>query len=45
MAVAQMIGMGMSIGTQLVHLHIKTNDPHAFVESKKQQVAGLLTDF
>ena len=45
MAAAQMIGMGMSIGTQLVHLHIKTNDPNAFVESKKRQVAGLLTDF
>jgi bilin biosynthesis protein len=45
MAVAQMIGMGMSIGTQLVQLHIKTNDPNAFIESKKRQVAGLLTDF
>jgi bilin biosynthesis protein len=45
MAVAQMITMGLSIGTQLVHLHIKTNDPNAFVESKKRQVAGLLADF
>jgi bilin biosynthesis protein len=45
MAVAQMITMGLSIGTQLVHLLIKTNDPHAFVESKKRQVGGLLTNF
>lgn len=45
MAVAQMITMGLSIGTQLVHLHIKTNDPSTFVESKKRQVAGLLADF
>ncbi len=45
MAVEQMITMGMSIGTQLVPLHIKTNDPSTFVESKKRQVAGLLADF
>jgi hypothetical protein len=45
MAVAQMITMGLSIGTQLVHLHVKTNDPSTFVESKKRQVAGLLADF
>lgn len=45
MAVAQMITMGLSIGTQHVHLHIETNDPSTFVESKKRQVARLLTDF
>jgi hypothetical protein len=45
MAVAQMITMGLSIGTQLVYLHVKTNDPSTFVESKKRQVAGLLADF
>jgi len=45
MAVAQMITKGLSIGTQHVHLLIETNDPSTFVESKKRQVAGLLTDF
>ena len=45
MAVAQMITMGLAIGTQLVHLHSNTNDPSPFVESKKRQVAGLLADF
>jgi len=45
MAVAQMITKGLSIGTQHVHLMIETNDPSTFVESKKRQVAGLLTDF
>ena len=45
MAVAQMITKGLSIGTQHVHLLIETNDPSTFVESKKRQVAGLVTDF
>ena len=45
MAVEQMIAMGLSIGTQLLQLHIKTNDPSTFVDCKKRQVAGLLADF
>ena len=45
MAVEQMITMGMSIGTQLLHQYIKIDDPSNFVKSKKWQVAGLPADF